>query len=62
MLALSLKGMYNLYLELFARKTKKNWDSWGDQVGLFDNKKEEVKTRKRPSKWIEPRQQLKLIS
>ena len=50
------------YLELFARKTKKNWDSWGDQVGLFDNKKEEVKTRKRPSKWIEPRQQLKLIS
>jgi len=51
------------YLELFARKTKKNWDSWGDQVGLFDNKKkEEVITRKRPSKWIEPREQLKLIS
>ena len=48
---------------IFARKTKKNWDSWGDQVGLFDNKKkEEVITRKRPSKWIEPREQLKLIS
>ena len=42
------------------RKTKKNWDSWGDQVGLFDKKKEVV-TRKSPSKWIETREQLKLI-
>ena len=50
------------YLELFARKTRRNWDSWGDQVGLFDNKKKEVLTRKRPSKWIETREQLKLIS
>ena len=49
------------YLELFARKTNNNWDSWGDQVGLFDNKKQDVKTRKRPSKWIETREQLKLI-
>ena len=49
------------YLELFARKTKSNWDSWGDQVGLFD-KKSAVKTRKRPSKWIETKEQLKLIS
>jgi N6-adenosine-specific RNA methylase IME4 len=24
------------YLELFARETKKGWDCWGDQVGLFD--------------------------
>ena len=48
------------YLELFARKTKKNWDSWGDQVGLFDKKKK-IETRRRPSKWIEPREQLKLI-
>ena len=38
-----------------------NWDSWGDQVGLFDNKKQQVNTRKRPSKWIETREQLKLI-
>ena len=25
------------YLELFARETKPGWDSWGDQVGLFDH-------------------------
>ena len=49
------------YLELFARKTKKNWDSWGDQVGLFDKKKP-MNTRRRPSKWLETREQLKLIS
>jgi N6-adenosine-specific RNA methylase IME4 len=24
------------YLELFARETKPGWDSWGDQVALFD--------------------------
>ena len=35
------------YLELFARKTRRNWDSWGDQVGLFDNKNQQVNTRKR---------------
>ena len=49
------------YLELFARKTKPNWDSWGNQVGLFDKKKK-VSTRTRPSKWIETKEQLKLIS
>ena len=49
------------YLELFARKTKQKWDSWGDQVGLFD-KKEIQKTRRRPSKWIDEVEQLKLIS
>ena len=48
-------------LEIYTRKTKKNWDSWGDQVGLFDNKNQQVNTRKRPSKWIETREQLKLI-
>ena len=26
------------YLELFSRNTKPNWDSWGNQVGLFDKK------------------------
>lgn len=24
------------YLDLFARETKKGWDCWGNQVGLFD--------------------------
>ena len=49
------------YLELFSRKTKKNWDSWGDQVGLFDKVSEKISTRKRPSKWINKNEQLKLI-
>ena len=48
------------YLELFARKTRKNWDSWGNQVGLF-NKKNPKDTRRRPSKWINSTEQLKLI-
>lgn len=49
------------YLELFARKTKTNWDSWGNEVGLFD--KANIKsTRKRPSRWSEESEQLKLIS
>jgi N6-adenosine-specific RNA methylase IME4 len=48
------------YLELFARNTKKGWDSWGNQVGLFDKKNKKVETRKRPSKWQE-HNQLKLI-
>src|SRR6185312_6675930 len=25
------------YIELFARETKKGWDCWGNQTGLFDN-------------------------
>ena len=25
------------YLELFSRETKQDWESWGDQVALFDN-------------------------
>lgn len=35
------------YLELFARQSRIGWDSWGDQVGLFDSGS--VKTRNRPS-------------
>jgi N6-adenosine-specific RNA methylase IME4 len=34
------------YLELFARETKPGWDSWGDQVGLFDHGA--VPTRRQP--------------
>ena len=48
------------YLELFARKTKKGWDSWGNQVGLFD-KADAKPTRRRPSKWADEDEQLKLI-
>ena len=48
------------YLELFARNTKKGWDSWGNQVGLFDKKNKKIETRTRPSKWQED-DQLKLI-
>ena len=47
------------YLELFSRKTRVKWDSWGDQVGLFDKKNPE--TRRRPSKWIKKEKQLKLV-
>ena len=39
------------YLELFARETKRGWDCWGDQVGLFDNGK--VWTRRQPSRLVE---------
>jgi len=35
------------YLELFARKTQKGWDSWGKEKKLFDNGV--VSTRNRPS-------------
>lgn len=35
------------YLELFARTSRPNWDSWGDQSGLFD--KGPVETRRFPS-------------
>ena len=47
------------YLELFSRKTRVKWDSWGDQVGLFYKKNPE--TRRRPSKWIKKEKQLKLV-
>ena len=36
------------YLELFARETKRGWDCWGDQVGLFNT--EPVQTRRQPSR------------
>jgi N6-adenosine-specific RNA methylase IME4 len=35
------------YLELFGRETKRGWDSWGREVGLFD--RGAVKTRRQPS-------------
>ena len=36
------------YLELFARETKQGWDTWGDQVELFD--RGTVMTRRQPSR------------
>jgi N6-adenosine-specific RNA methylase IME4 len=36
------------YLELFARETKQGWDTWGDQVELFD--RGTVGTRRQPSR------------
>jgi N6-adenosine-specific RNA methylase IME4 len=36
------------YLELFARETKRGWDCWGNEAGLFDTGK--VKTRRQPSR------------
>jgi len=36
------------YLELFARESKQGWDTWGDQVELFD--RGTVKTRRQPSR------------
>jgi N6-adenosine-specific RNA methylase IME4 len=53
------------YLELFARKTKSGWDSWGNKVELFNGDEKNFKkidTRKRPSKWLYQDEQLKLIS
>lgn len=38
------------YLELFGRETKRGWDSWGNQVGLFD--KGNVRTRRQPSSLV----------
>lgn len=35
------------YLELFARESRFGWDSWGDQVGMFDEGA--VSTRRQPS-------------
>jgi N6-adenosine-specific RNA methylase IME4 len=35
------------YLELFARQSRRGWDRWGDQAGLFDVGP--VRTRNRPS-------------
>jgi len=39
------------YIELFARETKKGWDCWGNQTGLFDNGA--ARTRRQPSKLTE---------
>ena len=38
------------YLELFARETKKGWDCWGNQAGLFDQGS--VHTRRQPSRLV----------
>jgi hypothetical protein len=35
------------YLEMFARETKRGWECWGNQPGLFDNGF--VETRRQPS-------------
>ena len=35
------------YLELFGRETKKGWDCWGNEAGLFDAGT--VPTRRQPS-------------
>jgi N6-adenosine-specific RNA methylase IME4 len=35
------------YIELFARETKPGWDSWGDQLELFD--RGTAQTRRQPS-------------
>ena len=39
------------YLELFARETKKGWDRWGNQSGLFDAGA--VATRRQPSRLVD---------
>jgi len=44
------------YLELFARETKKRWDCWGNQAGLFDSGA--VATRRQPSRLVDALQLL----
>jgi N6-adenosine-specific RNA methylase IME4 len=39
------------YLELFARETKPGWDSWGDQIALFNHGS--VTTRRQPSRLVD---------
>jgi N6-adenosine-specific RNA methylase IME4 len=41
------------YVELFARETKKGWDCWGNQVGLFDHGP--MRTRRQPSRLVDAR-------
>ena len=38
------------YLELFARETKRGWDCWGNQAGLFNGRG--VETRRQPSRLV----------
>jgi N6-adenosine-specific RNA methylase IME4 len=38
------------YLELFGRETKKGWDCWGNEAGLFDAGA--VPTRRQPSRLV----------
>lgn len=39
------------YLELFARKTLRGWDAWGNEVELFRDR-DAADTRRRPSRLI----------
>jgi N6-adenosine-specific RNA methylase IME4 len=39
------------YLELFARETKRGWDCWGNQIGLFNHGP--VATRRQPSRLVD---------
>lgn len=41
------------YVELFARESKKGWDCWGDQVGLFDVAVSPSTTRRQPSRLVD---------
>lgn len=40
------------YLEMFGRETRENWDSWGNQTGLFDDGS--VETRRLGSSLVVP--------
>src|SRR5262249_22965679 len=48
------------YLEIFARQSRRGWDRWGDQAGLFDGGP--VRTRNRPSNMAPPALQYDLSS
>lgn len=41
------------YLELFARETKRGWDCWGNEAGLFD--RGTASTRRQPSSLVDAR-------
>jgi N6-adenosine-specific RNA methylase IME4 len=49
-----------LYIELFARSSRKGWESWGDQTSLFEGQ-ETVLTRMFPSNLRKYPRQMKLI-
>jgi len=48
------------YIELFARSSRKGWESWGDQTSLFEGQ-ETVLTRRFPSNLRKYPRQMKLI-
>jgi N6-adenosine-specific RNA methylase IME4 len=51
--------VFGPYIELFARVTKKGWDCWGDQAGLFD--RGAARTRRQPSRLTGSNSQLALL-